>query len=66
VGLASKLTDANGQVSFAWTDAAGVPASTTLGTTSVALNTVGGTTPTTNAAAVVVTYKTALSLRLLH
>jgi hypothetical protein len=61
-GLASSLTDANGQVKFTWTDAAGVPDSTTLGSTSLRLNTVGGVTPATNAAAVVVTYKAALDI----
>jgi hypothetical protein len=61
-GLTSSVTDANGQVSFAWTDAAAVAASTTVGTTSIAINKVGGVTPTTNAAAVVVTYKAALDV----
>jgi hypothetical protein len=37
----SAITDANGQVSYTFTDAAGVPASTTLGTTSVGLTSVG-------------------------
>jgi len=59
-GLPSALTDANGQVKFAWTDAEGVPASTTLGSTSLRLATVGGAAPLTNAAAVVVTYKATL------
>jgi len=61
-GLASSVTDANGQVTFAWTDAAGVPASTTLGNTSIRLGTVGGAAPTTNAAAVVVTYMATLDV----
>jgi len=61
VGLASSVTDANGQVTFAWTDAAAVPGSTTLGTTSISLATVAGVTAPTNAA-VVVTYKTTLDV----
>ncbi len=40
----SAITDANGQVSYTFTDAAGVPADTTLGTTTVALASVGTTT----------------------
>jgi len=57
-GLTSSVTDANGQVSFTWTDAAGVPASTTLGFTSIALNKVGDASPTNSA--VVITYKATL------
>jgi trimeric autotransporter adhesin len=40
----SAITDANGQVSYTFTDAAGVPDSTTLGSTTVGLTSVG-TTP---------------------
>jgi hypothetical protein len=60
-GLTSAVTDANGQVTFAWTDAAAVAASTTLGTTSIALGTIAGVAAPTNAA-VVVTYKAALDV----
>jgi trimeric autotransporter adhesin len=60
-GLTSSVTDANGQVTFAWTDAAAVPASTTVGTTSIALATVGGVAAPTNAA-VVITYKATLDV----
>jgi hypothetical protein len=40
----SAITDANGQVSYSWTDAKGVVDSTTLGFDTVALATVGTTT----------------------
>ena len=39
----SAITDANGQVSYTFTDAAGVPASATLGSTTVGLSSVGTT-----------------------
>jgi hypothetical protein len=60
-GLTSAVLDANGQVTFAWTDAAAVAASTTVGTTSISLGTIAGVTAPTNAA-VVVTYKAALDV----
>jgi hypothetical protein len=57
-GVAGRQLSSNGQVSFTWTDAAGVPASTTLGFTSIALNKVGDASPTNSA--VVITYKATL------
>jgi trimeric autotransporter adhesin len=58
-GLPSQVTDAKGQLSFAWTDAKGVAASTTLGSDTVAVATVGADTPT-SLGSVTVTYVAAL------
>jgi hypothetical protein len=58
-GLPSQVTDAKGQLSFSWTDAAAVVADATLGATTVAVATVGADTPTT-LGSVTVTYVAAL------
>jgi len=55
-------TDANGQVSYSWTDAAGIPADATYGTDTVKVSTVSGVAPTTSAGAITVTWKSALSV----
>jgi len=59
---ATALTDANGQVSYTFTDALGVAASTTLGTDTVSVSKVDNATPTTSAGAIVYTYKAALDV----
>jgi hypothetical protein len=58
-GLPSQVTDAKGQVSFSWTDAKAVAASTTVGSDTVAIATVGADTPTT-LGSVTVSYVAAL------
>jgi len=55
----SVISDSNGQVSYTFTDAAGVPASTTLGTTTVALASVG--TDAFAMGSVTVTYKATIT-----
>jgi hypothetical protein len=62
VAPAAALSDANGQASYTFTDALGVPASTTLGTDTVAVSAVNAVAPTTSTGAITVTYKTALSV----
>jgi len=59
---ATALTDANGQVSYSFTDALGVAASTTLGTDTVSVSKVDNATPTTSTGAIVYTYKAALDV----
>jgi hypothetical protein len=62
VAPATVISDANGQVSYSFTDALGVAASTTLGTDTVSVSKVDNNTPTTTAGAIVYTYKTTLDV----
>jgi len=55
---ASVTTDANGQVSYSWTDA---KADATTTSDTVSIKTVAGVAPTVSTGAITVTYKTALS-----
>jgi len=60
-GVPSAITDANGQVSYTWTDAKGVAADATLGSDTISVATVAGSA-TAAGGSVTVTYKTALSV----
>jgi hypothetical protein len=60
-GVPSAVTDANGQVSYTWTDALGVVASTTLGTDAINVATVAGSA-TAASAVTTITYKAALAV----
>jgi hypothetical protein len=61
VAPAQLTTDAAGKVTYTFTDAKGVDASTTLGTDTVSVATVAGTALTGSSGAVTITWKTALS-----
>jgi trimeric autotransporter adhesin len=61
VAPAQLTTNAAGAVTYTWTDAKGVDASTTLGSDTLSVATVAGTAPTATLGAVTVTWKTTLS-----
>jgi len=61
VAPAQLTTDATGKVTYSWTDAKGVEASSTLGTDTVSVATVAGTAPTSSTGQVIITWKAALS-----
>ena len=62
VAPATVVSDANGQVSYSFTDALGVAASTTLGTDTVSVSKVNAVAPTTSTGAITYTYKTTLDV----
>jgi hypothetical protein len=61
VAPAILVSDSAGKVTYTWTDALGVAASTTLGSDTVAVSTVNAVAPTLSAGSITVTWKTALS-----
>jgi hypothetical protein len=62
VAPATVVSDANGQVSYSFTDALGVAASATLGTDKVEVATVNTVAPTTSKGPITYTYKTTLDV----
>jgi hypothetical protein len=61
VAPAILVSDSSGKVTYTWTDAKGVAASTTLGTDTVSVSTVNAVAPSVSAGSVTVTWKTTLS-----
>ena len=59
------VSDSAGKVTYTWTDALGVAASTTLGTDTVAVATVNAVAPTVSTGSVTVTWKTTLCAKIL-
>ena len=62
VAPATVVSDASGQVSYSFTDALGVAASTTLGTDTVSIASVNTVAPTVSTGAITYTYKTTLDV----
>jgi len=61
VAPAILVSDSSGNVTYSWTDAKGVAASTTLGTDTVLVGTVNAVAPTVSTGSITVTWKSALS-----
>jgi hypothetical protein len=61
VAPAVLVSDSSGNVTYTWTDAKGVAASTTLGTDTVKVGTVNAVAPTVSLGSITVTWKSALS-----